>query len=354
MSGEPAALADELRALARRALGAEVLAIEPLAGGVGHRRFFRLRLAGPGPAACVARVDRGEPAPGVPPEPPLEPTRAFLEAHGLPVPRRLGGDDAAGIDLLEDAGSRPLAAVAPSATAVERRALYQEACDLVPRLQRLADPTGRVPAFGRRLDAALLALKARRFRAASLPARLGRAPTAGEEQVVADAFAAVREAVEAAPLRLAHRDLQSANVLVDDARPPGARLVLIDLQGAFLAPPEYDLVCLLRDSYVVLPDAEVRDLAERVRPALPDAPDPDTFAWRFDLLTIARKAKDHALFHELAARGDPAWLRFAPATLGYLRAAAARRAGGDPRLARFAELVEALARDDAGGAACAR
>jgi aminoglycoside/choline kinase family phosphotransferase len=344
------ALPDELRALARRALGAEVRALEPLAGGLGHRRFFRLRLAGTGPATCIARVDRGEPAPGVPPEPPLEPTRAFLEAHGLPVPRRLGGD-ATGIDLLEDVGSLALRAVAPAAPAAQRRALYEEACDLVPRLQRLRDASGHVPAFGRRLDGALLALKARRFCAASLPACLGREPTAGEREAVSNAFAVVREAVEGAPLRFAHRDLQAANLLVDEARPPGARLVMIDLQGAFLAPPEYDLVCLLRDSYVVLGDDEARALAERVRPALPDAPSPDAFAWRFDLLTIARKAKDHALFHEVAARGDPSWLRFAPATLGYLRTAAARLAGRDPRLARFAALADAL---DGGGAPCAR
>lgn len=349
MSGTEGALEDELRALARRALGVEALAVEPLAGGLGHRRFYRLRLAGP-PGSCVARVDRGEPAPGVPPEPPLEPTRAFLEARGLPVPKRLAAD-ATGIELLEDAGARPLGAFA-GAPAAERRALYEEACALVARLQRLRDPSGRVPAFGRRLDAALLALKARRFCAASLPARLGRAATPAEQGVVADAFAVVREAVEEAPLRFAHRDFQAANLLVDERRPRGARLVMIDLQGAFLAPPEYDLVCLLRDSYVVLPDAEARALAETVRPALPDAPSPETFALRFDLLTLARKAKDHALFHEVAARGDESWLRFAPATLGYLRAAAARLAPRDPRLARFAGLVDAL--DGDGGGACAR
>jgi aminoglycoside/choline kinase family phosphotransferase len=346
------ALADELRALARRALGADVRELEPLAGGVGHRGFFRLRLADG--RSCVARVDRGEPAPGVPPEPPLEPTRAFLEAHGLPVPRRLGGDEAGEIDLLEDLGARALAAVAPAADAAARRALYEDACDLVPRLQRLADPTGRVPAFARRLDGPLLALKARRFCAASLPARLGRTPTAGEQQAVTDAFAAVREAVEAAPLRFAHRDFQSANLVVREGRPRGEQIAMVDLQGAFLAPPEYDLVCLLRDSYVVLADDEARTLAERVRPALPDAPDPEPFAWRFDLLTIARKAKDHALFHEMAGRGRREALRFAPATLGYVRTAAARLADRDPRLARFAALVDALAAGDAGGAECAR
>jgi hypothetical protein len=104
-------------------------------------------------------------------------------------------------------------------------------------------------------------------------------------------------------------------------------------------------VCLLRDSYVV-PPTECAALAERVRPALPDAPAAGVFAQRFDLLTITRKAKDFALFHEVAARGDAAWLRYAPATLGYVRSAHARVARCDVRLARLAELL--------GGDACAR
>ena len=365
--GAGAALASELRALVRRELGAELTDLEALRGGVGHRRFFRLHLRGGATPLCVARIDRGEPAPGVLPEPPLEPTRAFLAAHGLPVPRRLGGDTAAGIDLLEDVGTRSLADVAGTLPPAERRALYRAACDLVPRLQRLTDPTGRLPAFGRRLDAALLATKAQRFIAASLPIGLGRSPTAGEREVVQAAFAVIADAVAAAPLRFSHRDFQSANLLLrDDAGTPREdRLVLIDLQGAFLAPPEYDLVCLLRDSYVVLDDSDARACAERVRPDLPDTPSATAFAERFDLLTLARKAKDHALFHEVAGRGDPSWLRFVPATLAYLCHAARRVAAIDARLERFGALLDALAAptptadgghapDAGGGAACAR
>lgn len=361
---DEAVLAAELRALVRRELGAELVDLEPLRGGLGHRRFFRLRLDGGPTPRCVARIDRGAPAPGVLPEPPLEPTRAFLEAHGLPVPKRLGGAASAGIDLLEDVGRRSLADVAPELDASARTALYREACAWLPALQRLTDPTGRLPAFRRRLDEAMLAAKARRFLASSLPIGLGRPPTPGERTVVDAAFAVITEATMAAPQRLAHRDFQSANLLLRDdaASAGGERLVLIDLQGAFLAPPEYDLVCLLRDSYVVLDDAEADALAERVRPQLPDAPTAGAFAERFDLLTLARKAKDHALFHEVAARGDASWLRFVPATLAYLRRAAQRVAPRDPRLARFAELLETLTTraappdppPDAGDAACAR
>ena len=337
----------ELRAAARACTGREVARLERLSGsGLAHRRFYRVHLAPGEPATLIARVDRGEPAPGVPAEPPLEATRAFLEEHGLPVPRRFGGDAARAIDLIEDLGDVALADVLERAGAAERRALYEETCDLVPRLQRLADPGGRVPAFGRRLDAPLLRLKATRFARSGLPAVLGRPASDAERDVVFAAFEAVLEAIAGAPRRFAHRDFQSKNVLVRTGAPAGRRVAMIDLQGAFLAPPEYDLVCLLRDSYVELPDAECRSLAERVRPALPDAPPRAIFEQRFDLLTVTRKGKDYALFHEVASRGDDSWLRHAPATLGYLRRALSRVAALDARLARLGDLV--------GDGACAR
>lgn len=358
--------------LAQGAIGASPVSIEPIHEGMATRRFFRLRFApGARTASVIARIDaREDPArlpPGVPPEPPLEPLRAFLEAHGLPVPRSFAHDAEAGIDLLEDAGTRALRDVVAEASPALRRSLYEEACDLVPRLQSLRDP-GDLPAFQRRLDAAFFAYKAEFFVRFGLPRALGREAREAEAVVVKEAFGRICDEAQQAPRRLAHRDLQSANLMLrtraapgdgveaaararaQEAHAPGTRLVMIDLQGAFLAPPEYDLVCLLHDSYVELPEDERESLAERTRPRLPDAPDPDTFLRRFDELLLARKSKDHALYHFHASRGDARWLRFVPGTVRSLKRAAARRAGDDPRLARLAELLARLPED----APCAR
>jgi len=264
------------------------------------------------------------------------------------VPGRYGDGSDTGIALLEDAGSLALRDVAERAGPAERRALYEEACDLVPRLQRLHATAAQVPAFGRTLDATFFAYKADFFGRWSLPVALGRDPRAAETTAVSEAFSFVAREAAAAPHRLAHRDLQGANVLVRPGARSGLRLVLIDLQGAFLAPPEYDLVCLLRDSYVVLGDDEVAQQLARVRPLLPDAPEPDSFLRRFDLLTLTRKGKDHALgFYHASLHDDRREVRFAARCARYLRAAAARVAGLDPCLARFAELVEGLPVDEA-------
>jgi len=323
-----------VRDVAERALGAPVAGIEPLAAQLGPRRFFRVRFASGPVRTLVARVDRpedprGRPS-GVAPEPALEPIRALLERHGLPVPASHGRDEAGGIELLEDVGDRTLRDAATAATGDERRTLYHAVCDLVPRIQRIADPGRGVEAFRRRLDRALFDYKADLFATFALASDRRAA-----RECVAAAFAVVADAARDAPQRLAHRDLQSANVHL---RPDGEP-VLIDLQGAFLAPPEYDLVCLLRDSYVDLADAEVVDQAERVRSALPDAPNRDEFARRFDLLTISRKGKDLARFLQAAGeRGDERYLTYVPRTLRMVRDAAAKSARRDSRLAGFAEL----------------
>ncbi len=153
--------------------------------------------------------------------------------------------------------------------------------------------------------------------------------------MVREAFAWIAGEVERAPSRLAHRDLQSQNLMVR-----GAELVMIDLQGAFLAPPEYDLVSLLRDSYLGLPDDLVERQAARVRELLPDAPDPQSFRNRFALLTLTRKGKDHARFlYAARERGDARFLPFAAGTSRVLARAARAAAGLAPALARLAELL---------------
>ncbi|HEU4429782.1 MAG TPA: phosphotransferase [Myxococcota bacterium] len=325
-----------IAALVRGRLGEEIASVEPLAGGLGLRRFFRVRSASG--RSAIARVEAEEdPAgrpPGIPPEPPLEPVRALLERAGLPVPRSLGR--AQGVDLLEDFGDESLASFAASAPAPDTERLVARALDLLPRLQRIGDDASGVEAFARRLDAPYFAYKADLFARYSLPDALGRAARASEDAALREAFAWIGEQATRAPQRLSHRDFQSQNLLV---RADGA-LGLIDLQGAFLAPPEYDLVCLLRDSYLELDERFVASELARVRPALPDAPSPSELEARFELLTLTRKGKDHARFlYAAKERGDARYQAFAPRTARVLARASQRAAGYDARIARLAELL---------------
>ncbi len=334
---------DALRSLVRDALQRDVAELTWLSAQLGLRRFARLTLAGDAaPHTLIARIDAPEdPAgrpEGVPPEPPLEPIRAVLEAHGLPVPRRFAADEAAGIELLEDMGDVTLQDAASDPA--RRLPLYTEACDWIARLQ--AVPPQPIAAFSRHMDAALIRYKATLFAEHALGLR-GREATPAERDAVAVGFAHVAELCAAAPQRLAHRDYQSANLHVIPAAPEGHALRMIDLQGALLAPPEYDAVCLLRDSYVELAEDELETLCERVRQRVPDAPDRETFETRFDALTLTRKGKDLARFvYAAEARGDRRFLRYVPATVRSLHRAAARAAARNDAFAPLAELVHQL------------
>ena len=330
--------------LCRDRLGLEPTATTPVAAELGLRRFLRVALPGP-PHSVIARIEAeedpaGRPT-GVQPEPPLEPIRALLERSGLAVPRSFAASADGDLILLEDAGSETLEDVHGKDPA-RAETLLDRVVDDVARLQAIVDPGG-VEAFQRHLDAALFAYKADLFATWSLPAALGREATRAEHRAVRRAFEHVAERCAGAPQRLAHRDLQSRNLLVGEGESP----VWIDLQGALLAPPEYDLVCLLRDSYVEWPEPVVDRVLARVRPALPDQPTPSDFEQRFALLTLTRKGKDHARFCYVAeTRGDARALEPLPTTVRHLQRAARAVAGSHPDLEPLAGWIEALPQED--------
>lgn len=347
----PDAQRDALAALVDRELGAKLVRLESIAPGLGNRRFFRLYLATDDdtgqPKSAIARVEADEDpdkrAAGVAPEPPLEPLRSFLEAAGIPVPKHYAADPDLMIELIEDVGGRSLEQAAREAEPAQRRGLYEEACRLIPRLQRLEPPKPPIAAFERHLDRPLIESKATRVLDWALPWWLDRDPSSAEREVVQRAFSRIADVCEDAPSRLSHRDLKAANIHLREAAPVGARLVLIDLQGAFMAPPEYDLVCLLRDSHLPLPSDEVAQHIEATRPELPDASAADIFDRRFTLLTLSRVAKDAAHYiYAFTNGGDSRYLPLVPTARQVLRESSARAASFDPALQRFADLIHDL------------
>ena len=96
-----------------------------------------------------------------------------LQLEHAPAPHRIvlyaGARNLQRPGLLAQEGDLPLRDAAQGAPPGALRGLYEEACDLVPRLQRVAD--GDVEAFRRRLDDALFAYKAELFARYGLAAR---------------------------------------------------------------------------------------------------------------------------------------------------------------------------------------
>ena len=81
----------------------------------------------------------------------------------------------------------------------------------------------------------------------------------------------------------------------------------------------YDLVALLRDSYVEVPEPLLSELLERYRAQRSAMPDAATFRRWFDLQSLQRKLKDSGRFVYIdQVRHNPSFLKHIPLSLKYV------------------------------------
>jgi aminoglycoside/choline kinase family phosphotransferase len=131
----------------------------------------------------------------------------------------------------------------------------------------------------------------------------------------------VTDRLTAMPQVLVHRDFQSRNLMVhDDA------LRLLDFQDALMGPLPYDLVALLRDSYVSLSPLLIDELIEYYLSLRRTGIRGADFLVMFDLMTIQRKLKDAGRFVYIdRVKGNASFLRHIPNSLLYVREAFERQ-----------------------------
>ena len=345
-----------LESLLRSRLDRAPSSIERIAAGLGTRRFYRVHFSEGEPSSLIARIEPSEnpvrdldsnEAPAWLPEPALEPLRQFLEDAGLPVPLCFAHLPDRGIDLLEDVGHRTLMDVRGQ----ERIDLYRSACSIVPRLQCLSGTADQIPAFGRVFDRALIETKAWKWLHWTIPGLLDRPASENEATSLRLLFDRIASLLDAAPRRLAHRDFKAENLhlvsLADpDAVPSkalGERIVMIDVQGAFMAPPEYDLVCLLYDLQVDLDEDFAMECFGRTLPQLPDPADPTLAALRFDAIATLRLCKDIShLVHAGRVRKDTRRWHEIPRGLALLERATGRLTRTFPEIRALISVIHAL------------
>ena len=176
----------------------------------------------------------------------------------VPIPRVLGHADDLGVLALEDLGDVTLQAHLGAATPAEHAALYRQAVALIATLQRrgaeLASPD-YLP-YGIAFDVEKLTWELDFFIKHFLEAYRGVVHAAGRRATrCAREFAVLVETLAAEPRVLCHRDYHSRNLMLHDGQ-----LYIIDFQDARMGPDTYDLVSLLRDSYVDLPEQTVDEL----------------------------------------------------------------------------------------------
>jgi len=255
----------------------------------------------------------------------------------VPVPRVVGHSDALGIIAQEDLGDQTLAAHLEATGRADLDLRYREALAIVAQMQRRGtelEPSGFTP-YGLAFDVPKLTFELDFFAAHFLEGHRGVKLDGASRDALAAAFGDLARELAAEPRVICHRDYHSRNLMVHDGR-----LVMIDFQDARLGPDTYDVVSLLRDSYVELEGHRVEALVEYFltldRGPVGRAQDASTFRNRFDVMALQRNLKALGTFgYQATVRGKTSYLRDVPRTLQYVRATFERQ----PRFAHLRALL---------------
>ena len=262
----------------------------------------------------------------------------LMQAVPLPVPEILHHSDSLGIIGLQDLGDVTLQAHVGAAAAAEHAALYREAVSFIVRLQQRGAElaSDQYPPYRVAFDTDKLGWELefffKYFRAAVSRHRTAsrRAARALRGMVGHRSRTGHRTAV------LCHRDYHSRNLMLH-----AGSLYIIDFQDARMGPDTYDLVSLLRDSYVDLTAEQVDELvayflALRAGPAGVTPRKPREYRRRFDVMALQRNLKALGTFgYQTVTRGNPVYIQYMPRTLNYVRDNLARH----PRFARLHDLL---------------
>ena len=303
--------------------------VVPLTGDASDRRYFRVLLRDEPSQVLAVHPDaiRFD-------EMPFVKVARLFSAVPVPVPAILGHSDPLGIIALQDLGDVTLQAHLGAASPGEHKALYRQAVAFIEALQRrgaeLASP--EYPPYGIAFDVEKLTWELQFFLKHFLEGYRGAALGAAAREAISAEFAGIAEELAAEPRVLCHRDYHSRNLMLHEGS-----LYIIDFQDTRMGPDTYDLVSLLRDSYVDFSDAEVDELiAFFLALRSPAQTGQQEFHRRFDLMAIQRNLKALGTFgYQTLSRGNPVYIQYMPRTLNYVRANLERY----PRFARLRELL---------------
>jgi aminoglycoside/choline kinase family phosphotransferase len=314
--------------LDRSGLSAGKPRVVPLTGDASDRRYFRILL--PDAPTIVLALNS---APFDVTKLPFVNVATLMAKMPVPIPAVLGHADDLGILALQDLGDVTLQAHLGASSPAQHAALYRQAVALIATLQRrgaeLASPD-YLP-YGIAFDVEKLTWELDFFTKHFLEAYRGVLLADDQRAALRAEFAVIVHELASEPKVLCHRDYHSRNLMLHESQ-----LYIIDFQDSRMGPDTYDLVSLLRDSYVDLPEQTVDELIAYFL-ALKGVTGPDpAFRSRFDVMALQRNLKALGTFgYQTTARRNPVYIQYIPRTLRYVR----NNLDTQPRFTRLRELL---------------
>jgi hypothetical protein len=323
--------------LARAGWGNASTAFSYLQGDASPRRYARLQKADGTRAILMDSPQR-------PDGPPVrdgksysaiahlaESVRAFvavdgaLASAGLSVPRILAEDIAQGLLIIEDFGDKVFGAELIRGR--DQASLWKRGVDTLIAVQSTPPPT-RIPlSDGTTLvlpeeGEGVLEIETQLLLDWYWPALHGKPPP----QSARDAFTALWKStfqrLLSQPKTWLLRDFHSPNLIALDDRPSPRDVGIIDFQDAMIGPAAYDLVSLLQDARVDVPEDLEKQLLDHYVGATSDrnpAFNQPEFRFSYAALGAQRNTKILGIFARLAMRdGKRQYLDHIPRIWGYL------------------------------------
>ena len=286
--------------------------VVPLTGDASDRRYFRV-LFPDSPSIVLSLYSAAFAFDSLP----FVNVARLMTQMPVPIPGLLGHADGLGVLALEDLGDVTLQAHLGAATPAEHAALYRQAVALIEILQRrgaeLQSP--QYLPYGVAFDVEKLTWELDFFIKHFIEAYRGVTIPSPVREALRGEVARLVEVLAAEPRVLCHRDYHSRNLMLHNAQ-----LYIIDFQDARMGPDTYDLVSLLRDSYVDLPEQTVDELLAYFLALRGETGSQREFRQRFDVMALQRNLKALGTFgYQTTARRNPVYIQYIPRTLKYVR-----------------------------------
>ncbi len=273
--------------------------LKPLAGDASLRKYYRIE----DPLHSGIVMDASAQPESV--KPFVDIAHRLYET-GVRTPKINAFDLKQGFVFMEDLGSRHFYDIIQT----EGTHYYPKAIETIVKMQQ-ADTSG-LPLYDREFLLFEMGLMEEWY----LQKHLGMTLSKDDKALIERTLESIADVVLEQPQGLfVHRDYHSRNLMFDCKDD----IVVIDFQDARAGALTYDLVSLLKDAYVELPQEEVTRLALYFRDISSVNVDDTTFIKWFDFVGLQRHIKILGIFARLALRdGKAGYLNDIPLTLKYV------------------------------------
>lgn len=312
--------------------GAEPV-LEKLHGDASYRTYYRCPL-GQGRSVIIMQLPPGKSSVSEeisnlktkPAEMPFINVARYLAELDLPVPKILHKAPDNSFLVLEDLGSQTLESQIKK-TPADLELWYQRAIELLVMFQTKTALKSNCLAFERSFDATLFNWELDHFLEYGIEARYDKKLSPSQRKEFSQHAESLTNRLVQLPQTLTHRDFQSRNLMIKEGK-----IFLIDFQDALLGPRAYDLVALLRDSYIHLDPKTLDRLLDFYEERSGVAIRKD-----FWLITIQRKLKDAGRFVFIdRVKKNSSFLPYIRSSLDYVQAAFKER----PELSDFYQFLK--------------